>query len=180
MSLTTKRRAVQSRGGSSWHSCLTLGAIAVAFCIGLAVVSLPVLTHWWQLTPALQRFVFYARWPVVGAMFWLSLLVFYPYGPSRAHAKWSWVSWGAMIATALWLSGSGILAWYVAGASSYQHSYGSVGTIVLVLAWFLVSAFSVLLGAEINVELERQTRRDTTVGEFKPSGSRGEERRHAR
>ncbi len=78
-----------------------------------------------------------------------------------------------MIATALWLSGSGILAWYVAGASSYQHAYGSVGTIVLVLAWFLVSAFSILLGAEVNAELERQTRRDTTVGEVKPSGSRG-------
>ncbi len=111
----------------------------MAFCIGLAVVSLPVLTQWLHLTPALQRFVFYARWPVVGAMFWLSLLVIYRYGPSRAHANWYWVSWGAMIATALWLSGSGILAWYVAGASSYQHAYGSVGTIVLVLAWFLVS-----------------------------------------
>jgi hypothetical protein len=51
--------------------------------------------------------------------------------------------------------------------------YGSVGIVVLVLAWFLVSAFSVLLGAEVNAELERQTRQDTTVGDDKPAGARG-------
>jgi membrane protein len=152
---------------------LTLGAISMAFCIGLAVMSLPVLTHWLQPSVAVQRLVLYARWPVVGALFWMSLLVFYRYGPSRARARWSWVSWGAMIATALWLSGSAVLAWYVAGTRSYQHAYGPVGTVVLVLGWFLLSAFSVLLGAEVNGELERQTRRDTTVGAEKPSGARG-------
>jgi membrane protein len=152
---------------------LTLGAISVAFCIGLAVVSLPVLTHWFDLRSTSQRLVYHARWPAVAAMFWLSLLVLYRYGPSRAQAQWSWVSWGAMIATAMWLSGSGILAWYVAATPNFQQAYGSVGTIVLVLAWFLLSAFSILLGAEINAELERQTRRDTTIGREKPSGARG-------
>ena len=152
---------------------LTLGAICVAFSIGLALVSVPVVMHWMPTSPDLHRFVFYARWPAVAAMFWLSLLVFYRYGPSRSHARWSWVSWGAMIATALWLLGSAILAWYVAGARSWQHAYGSVGTIVLVLAWFLLSAFAVLLGAEINAELERQTRKDTTDARGLPIGQRG-------
>jgi membrane protein len=64
------------------------------------------------------------------------------------------------------------LAWYLAGARSYQHACGSVGTSVLVPAWFLLSAFSILLGAEINAELERQTRHDTTAGASKPSGTR--------
>ena len=158
---------------SSVALLLTVGAIAVAFCMGLAVMSLPLLSHWFGLEPVVQGFVFYARWPTVGLMFWLSLLVFYRYGPSRAHARWSWVSWGALIATALWLSASGILAWYVAASRHFQQAYGSVGVIVLVLAWFLASAFSVLLGAEINAELERQTRKDTTVGTDKPPGSRG-------
>jgi len=44
---------------------------------------------------------------------------------------------------------------------------------VILLLWFLVSAFCVLLGAEINAELERHTRKDTTVGERKPLGERG-------
>lgn len=152
---------------------LTVGAIAAAFCMGLAVMSLPVLTHWFRPEPVIQRFVFYARWPTVGLMFWLSVTVLYRYAPSRAHAQWSWVSWGALFATALWLSASGILAWYVAGSRHYHQAYGAIGVIVLVLAWFLVTAFSVLLGAEINAELERQTRKDTTVGTEKPPGSRG-------
>jgi len=152
---------------------LTLGAVAMAFGIGLVVLGDPVLAHWMPLTPAARRLVSYARWPAVAVMFWLSLLVFYRYGPSRAHARWSWVSWGAVVATALWLSGSGVLAWYVAGASTWQHAYGSAATIVLVLAWFLLSAFSVLLGAEINAELERQTRKDTTDARGKPIGQRG-------
>jgi membrane protein len=147
--------------------------MGVAFCIGLALMGVPVLTHWLRLNPFLQRFAFYARWPAVGLMFWLSLFLFYRYGPSRARAKWSWVSWGALLATALWLCGTGVLAWYVPGSRSFHQAYGAVGVVVLVLAWFLLSAFSVLLGAEVNGELERQTRKDTTAGAEKPAGARG-------
>ena len=152
---------------------LTMGAISVAFCIGMVLLSVPLLTRWLELSPLLQRFVFYARWPIVGLAFWLSLLVFYRYGPSRAPARWSWIGGGALLATATWLAGTGVLAWYVAGSARYHQAYGSVGIVVLVLAWFLVSAFSVLLGAEVNAELERQTRHDTTVGKDKPAGARG-------
>lgn len=152
---------------------LTAGAVAMAFCIGLVLMSVPILTHALDLDAFARRFVFYARWPVVALLFWLSLLVFYRYAPSRAPARWSWVSWGALLATALWLLGTGVLAWYVAGSRSYHQAYGSVGVVVLVLAWFLLSAFSVLLGAEVNAELERQTRKDTTTGTKKPAGERG-------
>ena len=152
---------------------LTLGAIFVAFCIGMTLMSLPIVTESFQPAPWVQRFVFYARWPVVALLFWLSLLVFYRYGPCRAPARWSWVCWGALAATALWLCGTGILAWYVANSPRYHQAYGSVGVVVLVLAWFLLSAFSVLLGAEVNAELERQTHEDTTVGKAQPPGARG-------
>jgi membrane protein len=139
----TEKRSILHRLGVAL--LLTVGAICVAFCIGLVLMSLPIVTHWLQPAPSLQRFVFYARWPVVGVMFWLSLLVFYRYGPSRAQPRWSWVSWGALLATATWLCGTGILAWYVAGSRRYHLAYGSIGIVVLVLAWFLLSAFSVLL-----------------------------------
>jgi len=167
-----ERRSLVHRYGLAL--LLTLGAISVAFCIGLVLLSVPLLAQWLALSPLPHRFVWYARWPTVGLMFWLSLLVFYRYGPSRATARWSWVSWGAMLATATWLLGTGVLAWYVAGSRRYHQAYGSVGVVVLVLAWFLLSAFSVLLGAEVNAELERQTRRDTTTGGGdKPAGARG-------
>jgi membrane protein len=152
---------------------LTVGAIVMAFCAGFAVLSVPILREWLQLDELLQRFVFYARWPAVAVIFWLSLVVFYRYGPSRAKARWSWVSWGAAAATALWLGGSAVLAGYVAREDRYHSAYGSVGTVVLVLAWFFLSAFSVLLGAALNAELERQTRVDTTSGGNRPAGARG-------
>ena len=167
----TEKRSVVHRHGMAL--LLTVGAISVAFCIGVVLVSVPIVTHWSHPAPSLQRFLFYARWPVVAVMFWLSLLVFYRYGPSRASPRWSWVSWGALLATAMWLGGTGVLAWYVASSRAYNQAYGSVGIVVLVLAWFLLSAFSVLLGAELNAELERQTREDTTVGSAKPAGARG-------
>jgi membrane protein len=152
---------------------LTVGAICVAFSIGLVLMSVPVATEWLKPSPPLQRLLFYARWPVVAVMFWLSLLVFYRFGPSRALPRWSWVSWGALLATAMWLVGTGVLAWYVASSRRYHQAYGSMGIVVLVLAWFLLSAFSVLMGAEVNAELERQTRKDTTAGPAKPAGRRG-------
>ena len=66
-----------------------------------------------------------------------------------------------------------MISWYVLNFGGYNKVYGSVGLVVILLLWFLVSAFCVLLGAEINAELERQTRKDTTVGERKPLGERG-------
>jgi len=152
---------------------LTMGAIGVAFGITLVMLGVPLLMRLLHLTPLMERVFFYARWPVVGLLFWGSLVVFYRYAPSRALARWAWVSWGGLLATAIWLSGTGLITWYVAGSRRYHQAYGSVGVVVLVLAWFLVSAFAVLLGAEVNAELERQTRRDTTVGAEKPAGARG-------
>jgi membrane protein len=166
-----EKRSVLHRHGIAL--LLTVGAICAAFAIGAMLMSVPILTRSLQLSRTLQRFLFYARWPAVGLMFWLSLLLFFRYGPSRARARWSWVSWGALLATASWLVATGVLAWYVAGSRAYHQAYGAVGVVVLVLAWFLLSAFSVLLGAEVNAELERQTRKDTTVGTEKPVGSRG-------
>jgi len=158
----------------------TLVAVALAalvivatFCIASLLMGVAVVSGSLGLDPGVQRFIFHARWAAVGAVFWLALLALYRFAPSRTPPKWSWVSWGAMIATVLWLAGSAVLAWVVGGAQIVQHTYGAVGTIVLVLAWFLLSAYSVLLGAEINGELERQTRRDTTAGPAKPLGRRG-------
>jgi membrane protein len=167
----TERRSLVRRHGVAL--LLTVGAICAAFCIGAVLMSFPIVTQWLPRAGWLQRLAFYARWPLVAATFWASLLVLYRYGPSRAAPRWSWVSWGALLATATWLAGTGVLAWYVAGSRTYHLAYGSVGIFVLVLAWFLLSAVAVLLGAEVNAELERQTDRDTTVGRPLAPGQRG-------
>lgn len=152
---------------------ITAGAMGVAAILAGGVVVTPAALRIVDVSGLPRGLLVYARWPVVTLLFWLSLLVMYRYGPSRAHARWSWVSWGAFIATALWLCGSMLLSWYVSGFGAYDKAYGSVGLVVIVLVWYLLSAFAVLVGAEVNAELERQTRADTTVGAERPLGRRG-------
>ena len=67
------------------------------------------------------------------------------------------MSWGAGLATVLWIVGSALFSIYVGQFASYNKTYGSVGAVVVLMMWFYVSAFAVLLGAELNAELEHQT-----------------------
>jgi membrane protein len=97
----------------------------------------------------------------------------YRYGPSRRHARMRWVTWGAIAAAILWLLASLLFQVYVANFANYTATYGSLGAVIALLMWFWVSAFVVLLGAELNAEMEHQTRNDTTAGPAQPLGERG-------
>ena len=112
-------------------------------------------------------------WPLVLAAVTLGLGVLYRYAPARKQARWEWVTPGAIVATVLWVLGSAVFALYANHASSFSETYGSLGAIAVVDLWLLITAFAVLLGAEINGEAERQTRRDTTEGAPAPLGERG-------
>jgi len=102
-----------------------------------------------------------------------SLSLLYHFGPSRRSAKWHWITPGSSVATLLWLVASVLLSLYVGHIASYDASYGPLGAVVGVMMWFWVSAYAVLLGAELNAELELQTSEDTTTGPPKPIGQRG-------
>jgi membrane protein len=103
----------------------------------------------------------------------LALGLLYRFGPSRAAARWQWVTPGAVVATVLWLVVSVLFSFYVGHLSSYDAMYGSIGAVVGVMMWFYVTAYVVLLGAELNAELELQTARDSTGGAPQPIGHRG-------
>ena len=96
----------------------------------------------------------------------------YRYAPDRDEPKWSWVSPGAIVATVLWLVGSIGFSIYTANFGKYNETYGSLGAVVVVMLWLFLTALAVILGAELNAESERQTRRDTTEGPEKPLGRR--------
>ena len=89
------------------------------------------------------------------------------------NPRMRWVSVGSIVALLLWLGGSAAFSMYVANFGSYDDTYGSLAAIVIFLLWLFLSAYIVLLGAEINSESEHQTLRDTTIGEEKPLGERG-------
>jgi membrane protein len=113
------------------------------------------------------------RWPLLAAFFMVALAVLYRLAPSRNDAKWRWVTPGSIVAVLLWLVASMAFSFYIGNFASYNQTYGSLGAVVGVLIWFWVSAFLVILGAELNAETERQTRCDSTHGSPKPLGERG-------
>ncbi|WP_245986932.1 YihY/virulence factor BrkB family protein [Azospirillum thermophilum] len=103
-----------------------------------------------------------ARWPILAVAIILGLAALYRYAPDRREPKWRWVSWGSVIATLVWLLGSVGFSLYVSYFGSYNETYGSVGAVVVLLLWFNLTAYVILLGAELNAEIEHQTARDTT------------------
>jgi len=106
-----------------------------------------------------------------GLLFGLAVL--YRYAPDRQNSKWSWVSPGAVFAAVVWIVGSLLFSLYTANFGKYNETYGALAGFVVLILWLLLTALVVILGAELNCELERQTMRDTTTGPDQPLGSRG-------
>ena len=112
---------------------------------------------------------------IIAALFVLTLIglaVLYRYGPSRDTPEIKWSSPGALAACVLWIVGSAGFAFYVANFGSYNESFGALGGVVILLMWLWISAYVIILGAELNAEMEAQTRHDTTVGDDMPMGER--------
>jgi membrane protein len=139
----------------------------------LAILYVPILFTVAGYSEAFELLVRIARWPILALIVLLLLALVYRYGPCRRSAKWHWVSMGSVLATFVWLFASAGFSYYVANFANYDRIYGSLGAVVILLLWLYISFYIVLLGAEINAELELQTAEDTTHGKPKPMGKRG-------
>jgi membrane protein len=136
---------------------LTLASILAAVLAIATVVAIPALIKVLDLGSVLEGVLSLARWPVLALVVVLGLGVLYRYGPSREAVRGGWFNWGAVIATLLWLAGSALFSFYVSNFGKYNETYGSVGAIVVLLLWFLLTAYVILVGAEIDAVLERRT-----------------------
>ena len=154
---------------------LTIAGIIGAIIAVSLVAVLPALLEHLHISGVAEQVLSWSRWPILVVGFMTALAVVYRFGPCRQNARWRWVSPGAGLATILWLIGSGLFSLYVSKFASYDKTYGSLGAVVVFMMWLFISAFSVLIGAELNAELERQTVKDTTEGPEKPLGQRGAE-----
>jgi membrane protein len=152
---------------------LTLGMILFTILALALVAVLPVLLGQLGIPGWLEILATLLRWPILAGAFIAILAVLYRYGPCREQAQWSWVTPGAVIATALWVVGSILFSWYITNFGDYNETYGTMGAVMVLMLWLWVSAFVVLIGAEINAEMEHQTERDTTRGEPHEMGQRG-------
>jgi membrane protein len=149
--------------------CLIGGAVLAL----IVIVAVPVVLEFLPLGGLSSALIRVLTWLVMAAIVVFGLGVLYGYGPSRSRAQLRWITWGAIAAAILWLLASLLFQVYVANFANYTATYGSLGAVIALLMWLWVSAFVVLLGAELNAEMEHQTRKDTTTGPEKPLGERG-------
>ncbi len=134
----------------------TLGAIITVILLGLVVAALPFVVE--RLGGMAETLILVLRWPVVFALLLGVLAVIYRWAPNRDDADWVWISPGAVVAVIGIILGSAALGWYVSNFGSYDETYGSLAAVVILMLWMWVSTVMVLLGAEINAELDRRTR----------------------
>ncbi|MBA3576018.1 MAG: YihY/virulence factor BrkB family protein [Sphingomonas sp.] len=97
----------------------------------------------------------------------------YRFAPSREEARWRWITPGSLFAAITWLLLSLLFSFYVTRVTNYNATYGSLGTIILLLTWIYLSAYALIFGAELNSEIEHQTAKDSTTGPSEPMGMRG-------
>jgi membrane protein len=97
-----------------------------------------------------------ASWLVLLCLFSFFLSFTYRYAPDRKHSKWKWFSTGAIIAAVLFAGASALFAWYANSFGNFNKTYGSFGAIIVLMMWFYISSFVILLGGEINAELDRK------------------------
>ena len=151
----------------------TLAGIVFALLALGAVVVLPVALKYIGLSDAADLLVRIGRWPVLFVMLTLALAFIYRYGPSRETPRWRWITWGSAVAAVLWLAASALFSWYATNFGNFNETYGSLGAVIGFMTWLWISAIIILIGAEIDAEMEHQTARDTTTGAGKPMGARG-------
>ena len=151
----------------------TVGAIVGFLAMLLLGLAVPLVLSFIPLGKATEVVLLVARWIMLFAVAVVGLAIVYRFAPDRNPAQWRWISPGSLVAAALWLLGSVLFALYVRNWGSYNETYGALGGVVILLMWFYLSGYIIILGAEINSEVERQTRQDTTTGTPKPLGQRG-------
>jgi membrane protein len=163
---------------------LKLNAISLGFTIGAilfvlaalgAVVAVLIFLNYVGLSNQSDLLLRIGRWPALYLVLTVALAVIYRYGPSRQKPRWRWITWGSAIAALLWLAASALFSWYAANFGKFNETYGSLGAVIGFMMWLWISAIVILLGGEIDAEMEHQTARDTTTGPPKPMGMRGAE-----
>jgi membrane protein len=161
---------------------IRLNAISLAFTLSAlifmmialsATAILPLALGYLGLSSGAGWLVALGKWPLLLVTIAFGIALIYRYGPSRKEPQWRWVSWGSALAGLLWLVMSFLFSWYASNFGNYDKTYGSLGAAVGLMTWMWLSFVVILIGAELDAEMEHQTVRDTTTGSPKPMGSRG-------
>ncbi|WP_432761519.1 YihY/virulence factor BrkB family protein [Rhizobium calliandrae] len=153
--------------------CFTLCAmVSAAAVIGLVAI-LPLLLNFLWLSSYQEELALLGRWPALLLLVTSAILAIYRFGPSREPARLRWMTWGALLTVLAWLAMSFAFSFYLSHFANYNATYGTLGALIGFLIWTWLSATILIIGAELNAELERQTEKDSTTGAPRPMGARG-------
>lgn len=136
---------------------LTMCLVGIAIVALLMVVVAPIMLALVPFDTDRGLWLEVIRWLVAMSVLFLGLGLLYRYGPNRRAARTGWVTHGSVLVIVLWLGVSAAFSVYVANFSNYNEVYGSIGAVIALLFWFYLSAFLILVGASLNVTLERRT-----------------------
>ena len=169
----------------AYHETETRGflrrtVLGLAFVLGIALLLGAVLTLAGLAARAVEDAPSVVRlaaavlaWPALALLMGATLAVLYRFAPDRKEPQWRWTTWGAAGATVLWAATTAALFAYVQNLGTYGTTYGSLAGVAISMVWLWLTVLLVVLGAAVNGESERQTRRDSTIGPERPLGRRG-------
>jgi membrane protein len=134
---------------------LTLALAVIVIAAGVLVLAGPAIMRLLGLVDTNGAMLIWnvVRWPAAFALVAVGIGVIYYYAPD-ADKDWLWVTPGAVVATILWLVSSVAFKLYIDTFTDYEGSYGAVGGIIILLLWLYLSGLGILIGAELNAELE--------------------------
>ncbi len=152
---------------------MTLSMIVFMWISLAVIIGVPALLNLLHLEGVAIIFARALPWMLLVGLFAFASGVLYRFGPSRRPAKKRWVYPGIVFTTSAWLILSGGFSFFVSNFGRYNATYGSLSAVIILLIWFWLTAFIVIVGAELNAEMERQTSADTTRGPDRLIGNRG-------
>ena len=161
--IDTLNQAYDIQEGRPWWKVrlMAIGltiALAVFIVLSLALVLVgPTLAEkvavWAHMGPIFEWTWKIVQWPIVFGLVTLGIALIYYFAPD-AEQDWAYITPGSLLATVLWLLVSLVFKFYIANFTSYTATYGIIGGAIVLMLWFYVSALAVLIGAEMNAEIE--------------------------
>lgn len=137
----------------------TFGTIVFMVVALGCVVVIPAVLAFVGLGFAVEQLLFWLRWPVMLCAIAGLLAIMFRFGPCRTRVVWRWITWGSGFSAVGWVLVSFLFSWYVSSFGNYNKTYGSLGAVIGFMTWIWISNLVVLVGAQVDAELEK-----TTVG----------------
>lgn len=153
---------------------LTVCAVLFVIISLFFIIVIPPLLSYFDFFFEYKTLIFASRWILLAVFTIFGLTLIYSYAPNVTRRKWQWFSWGAVMVTVLWLIGSYLFSYYVASFGNYNEIYGSMGAVVILLMWFYLTAYLIVVGGQLNAEIEKQA----TEKKYAQAGSINGKNRH--